>query len=181
MKASVCSSLLPGKLLVIAVAVLVSTSGLAETAKGSPKASISQTVDRSEIAVYYSRPGVRGRVIWGELVPYGEIWRAGANAKTNLDFSDDVVIEGTAIPAGTYSFYIIATETEWTLIINSDWMGHGTDHNKSADVIRFKATPTDAPHEEWLRYGFENLEKNATTIYLHWGEKKVTFRVELAK
>ena len=181
MKTSVCSSLLLEKFLVIGAVVLVSATGVAETAKGSPKASVSQTVDRSEITVDYSRPGVRDRVIWGELVPYGEIWRAGANEKTNLDFSDDVVIEGMTIPAGTYSFYVIVTEKEWTLILNSDWMGHGTDHNESADILRFKVTPTDAPHEEWLRYGFENLEKNATTLYLHWGKKRVAFRIELAE
>ena len=120
---------------------------------------------------------MKGRVIWGELVPYGELWRAGANAKTAIDFSDDVVIEGKSIPAGTYSFYVLPEEDEWTLIFNSNWEGHGTKHDAPADVLRITVVPSDAPHEEWLRYGFEDLEDDAALVYLHWEKKKVSFRV----
>lgn len=163
----------------VALAWLFTASGLAEPAKGSPEASVIQVVGDSEITIDYSRPGVKGRAIWGGLVPYGEIWRAGANAKTAIDFEDDVVIEGKTIPAGTYSFYVLPEEDEWTLILNSNWEGHGTKHDKAADVLRFSVRPEDAPHEEWLRYGFDNLEDDACTIYLHWEKKKASFRVEV--
>lgn len=161
----------------VALVLLLSTPGFAEPAKGSPEASVIQVIGDTEITIDYSRPGVKGRVIWGELVPYKEIWRAGANAKTAFDFEDDVVIEGKTISAGTYSFYVLPEEDKWTLILNSNWEGHGTKHDEEADVIRFTVTPEDAPHEEWLRYGFEALEDEAATIYLHWEKKRVSFRV----
>lgn len=167
--------------LAIAMASLGSASTLAEPAKGSPEAEVFQVIGDSEITITYSRPGVKGRVIWGDLVPYGKIWRAGANDKTAIEFSDDVVIEGEKIPAGIYSFYVLPEEDEWTLILNANWEGHGTDHDADADVLRFKVTPEDAPHEEWLRYGFDTLENEACTLYLHWEKKKASFRVEIAQ
>ena len=154
---------------------------MGEPAKGSPGATVTQTVGGVEIDIDYSRPGVKGREVWGGLVPYGEVWRAGANDKTTIEFGEDVIIAGTRVPAGVYSFYAIPTESEWTLILNSDWLGHGTDHNESADVLRFAVTPLDAPHEEWLRYGFEDIEDNAVTLYLRWEKKKVAFRVEIPR
>lgn len=163
------------------IVISLSAPAFAEPAKGSPEASVDQVVGRSEITIDYSRPGVKGRVIWGELVPYEKLWRAGANDKTAIDFKHDVVISGTTIPAGTYSFYILPEEDEWTLIFNSNWEGHGTRHDEAADVLKIEVTPTDAPHEEWLHYGFDDLEDEAVTIYLHWEKKKVSFRVEVPK
>ena len=164
---------------VCVVMILGAMAAVAEPAKGSPEASTWQAVGSSAITIDYSRPGVKGRVIWGELVPYGELWRAGANAKTAIDFEDDVIIEGKTIPAGAYSFYVLPEKDEWTLILNSNWEGHGTKHDETADVLRFTVTPVDAPHEEWLRYGFEDLENEAVTAYLHWEKKKVSFRIEV--
>lgn len=163
----------------LALTWLLPVTSLAEPAKGSPDAEVFQVVGDSEITITYSRPGVKGRVIWGELVPYGKIWRAGANDKTAIEFEDDVVINGEAIPAGIYSFYVLPEENEWTLILNSNWEGHGTEHDQDADVLRFTVKPEDAPHEEWLRYGFDDLEDAACTIYLHWEKKKASFRVEI--
>ncbi len=167
--------------IVIAVALFVALPAMAEPAKGSPEASVWQAIGDTAITIDYCRPGVKGRVIWGDLVPNGEIWRAGANAKTAFDFDDDVVIAGKTIPAGTYSFYVLPEDGEWTLILNSNWEGHGTKHDADADVLRFSVTPADAPHEEWLRYGFEELEDEAAMIYLHWEKKKASFRVEVAE
>ncbi len=165
--------------LCLSFAALSIQPGFAEPAKGSPEASVWQAVGSSAITIDYCRPGVKGRVIWGELVPYGELWRAGANAKTAIDFEDEVIIDGKTIPAGAYSFYVLPEKDEWTLILNSNWEGHGTKHDETADVLRFTVTPVDAPHEEWLRYGFEDLEDEAVTAYLHWEKKKVSFRIEV--
>ena len=76
---------------------------------------------------------------------------------------------------------MLPEEDGWTLIFNSNWEGHGTDHDVDADVLRFTVKPEDAPHEEWLRYGFEGLENEACTVYLHWEKKRAAFRVELAE
>jgi len=174
------SALSTGKKFAVLCALLTqSATAYTEPAKGSPAASVSQSIDDAVISVEYSRPGVRGRVIWGQLVPYDEVWRAGANDKTSIEFSDDVVIEGKKIPAGIYSLFILVTEDDWTVILNSDWMGHGTDYDEAKDVIRFVVSPSDVSHEEWLRYGFESLESDAVTLYLHWERKKIRFHINL--
>jgi len=158
--------------------LFVAAPAFAEPAKGSPEAEVFQVIGDTEITITYSRPGVKGRVIWGELVPYGEIWRAGANDKTAIEFGSDVVIAGKTIPAGIYSFYILPEKEEWTLILNTNWEGHGTEYDADADILRITVTPEDAPHEEWLRYGFDQLENEACVVYLHWEKKKASFRIE---
>ncbi|MEX2016824.1 MAG: DUF2911 domain-containing protein, partial [Candidatus Hydrogenedentales bacterium] len=158
---------------------LITAAHASEPAEGSPEASVMQVVGGGEMRIDFSRPGVKGRTIWGDIVPYGKVWRAGANDKTAFAFEDDVVISGRLLPPGKYSFYAIPEQEQWTLIFNSDWEGHGTEHTEDADVLRFTVTPAEAPHEEWLRYGFDALEDNAATIYLHWADKWVAFRVEI--
>lgn len=170
----------PARIFCLLLLGVVSAHTYAEPASGSPEATVTQVVGESEIHIDYSRPGVRGRKIWGDLVPFGKVWRAGANDKTAIKFEEDVIIAGKQLPQGTYALYAIPTEWDWTLILNSDWEGHGTDHNTDADVHRFTVTPTQAPHEEWLRYGFDKLEDNAAEIYLQWETKKVSFRFEYA-
>jgi hypothetical protein len=160
------------RIAVFAAALAISLTSYAEPADGSPDAEVFQVVGETGITVTYSRPGVKGRVIWGELVPYGTMWRAGANEKTAFEFEDDVVINGETLEAGIYSFYVLPEEDEWTLIFNSNWEGHGAEHDETADVLRFTVTPQAAPHEEWLRYGFEELENEACTAYLHWENKE---------
>ena len=164
----------------IAIALALSTPAFAGApAEGSPEASIMQVVGGGEMRIDYSRPGVKGRTVWGDLVPYGKVWRAGANDKTAFHFEDAVVIDGRILPRGDYSFYAIPEAEKWTLIFNSDWEGHGTEHTEEADVLRFTVAPEDAPHEEWLRYGFDGLEDKAATAYLHWADKRVSFRIEI--
>ncbi|MEK7793344.1 MAG: DUF2911 domain-containing protein [Candidatus Hydrogenedentota bacterium] len=168
----------------IAIALLLAMATLkaaAEPAQGSPEAYVSQVIGESDFSVTYSRPGVRGRAVWGDLVPWGEVWRAGANDKTVILFEEDVVITGQRVPKGKYSFYVIPErDAEWTLILNSDWEGHGTEHTVEADVLRWKATPTTVAHEEWLRYDFDALENTGATIYLQWETKRIEFRFEFA-
>ena len=84
----------------------------------SPKATVSQTVGLTDITITYCRPGVKGRVIWGGLVPYDQVWRTGANEATTITFSDEVTIEGTKLPAGTYGLFTIPGKDEWTVIFN---------------------------------------------------------------
>ncbi|MBP9212334.1 MAG: DUF2911 domain-containing protein [Bacteroidetes bacterium] len=144
----------------------------------SPYASLSQTVGVTEIGVMYHRPGVKGREVWNKLVPYNQVWRAGANNATIFSFSDDVTINGTVLKAGKYSFFTIPTEKEWTIIFNSaadQWGAYNYDSSKN--VLAFRVTPEQAPHEEWLSYSFSDLGMSSAKVTLRWEKLAVAFTV----
>jgi len=150
----------------------------------SPYAETLQRIGIYDVKVTYHRPGVKGREIWNtNIVPYGGDpmpWRAGANENTVFEFESDVLIEGEELAAGKYGFHIIPTEAEWTLIFSNDSSGWGSFRYKEEnDALRVQVTPVDAAHEEWLRYGFEDLTADSATAYLHWEEKKIPFSIAL--
>lgn len=145
------------------------------------------------LTIEYHRPGVKGREVWGgisdnpatgRIVPHNGTprpWRAGANEATTFETSHDVLIEGQALPAGKYALFMIPTDGDWTLIFNAKPVQWGSfRHIAEDDVLRVEVSPVEAPHQEWLVYGFEDLADTAATAYLRWEKKKVTFRVELA-
>ena len=154
-----------------------------EEARPSPAATVKQVVGVTPITIEYSSPGVKGRTIWGDLVPYGENWRAGANEKTTWTFEEDVEIGGEALEAGTYGFYIVPKEEgAWELVWNTNAAGSPMQWDASQDAIRVEVTPEDAPMRERLAYGFDNFtdEKPYTAIaYLHWEEKKLPVEIEM--
>ena len=146
----------------------------------------------TDITIEYSRPGVKGRKIWGELVPYGMApgnryskdqpypWRAGANENTTIEFNKDLLIEGNKLPAGKYGIHMIPSEEDWTIIFsakNDAWGSYA--YNQEEDALRIKVTPEKAPHQEWLRYGFDDLAGTSATAFLHWEELKVPFKISL--
>ena len=103
----------------------------------SPNGELGQTIGTTVIKADYSRPGVKGREIWGKLVPYNEVWRAGANDATMISFSSDVSIDGKKLAAGTYSFFILPTTNEWTFIFNGEPKQWGAfNYKKEKDVLR---------------------------------------------
>ena len=109
----------------------------------SPACTLKQRVGLTDIQVEYSRPGVKDRTIFGGIVPYGQVWRTGANQATKLTFSTPVKLEGHEIPAGTYALFTIPGENEWTIIINKNASQWGAfQYNEKDDVVRFKVTPT---------------------------------------
>jgi tetratricopeptide (TPR) repeat protein len=156
----------------------------------SPQATVSQNVGFAKITIDYSRPGVKDREIWGELVPYGLApnafgngkpmpWRAGANENTTITLSHPAKIAGKDIAAGTYSIHMIVQEDEWTIILNSDSQSWGSFfYEEGNDVMRFKVKPQEAHFEEWLMYGFDNITMESCQAYLHWGKMKVPFKIE---
>ncbi len=153
----------------VAAAVTIETPPPAKDARVSPAASVQQTLGITDVAVTYSRPGVKGRVIWGKLVPYNEVWRAGANEATTVSFSDDVTIDGNRLPAGTYGFFILPTEKEWTFIFNSVPNQWGAfKYNKDKDVLRVTTTPVATPDQEWMEYRVDPLKSNEGTLTLSW-------------
>ena len=170
----------------------------------SQKASVAQTVGVTDITITYSRPGVKGRKIWGDppagspagtatlddarsrakdapLVPYGHVWRAGANEATLFEVSDNVMINGQPLPAGRYSLHTIPGREEWTIIFNKDdgqWGSFTYDEKK--DVIRIKVKPQMlAESQEWLRYDFDPVTENTAQVNLRWEKVSVPFTVEV--
>jgi hypothetical protein len=148
--------------------------------QASPAAQISQKVGLTDVSVEYSRPSMRGRKIFGELVTYGEVWRTGANAATILTFSTDVKIEGNDIPAGSYALYSIPGKTEWTMILSSNiklWGAVG--YSDVDDVLRFKVKPGKTGQKyETMEINFVDITDTGSTIALKWENTRVKFRIE---
>ena len=146
----------------------------------SPAASFTQRVGVTDISMDYSRPGVKGRKIWGDLVPFDQVWRAGANASTKIEFSTDVMIEGKTVKAGKYALYIIPTEAEWTFIISSYVDGWGVDkYTEESDVVRVKANTASTPMTENMLFSIDQIKSNSAVLSLSWEEVKVGFTIEM--
>jgi len=186
-----------GLVVVLTVGFAVSNSAFAQEKKvrASLPASVSQTLGvDSEITFDYSRPGVKERKIWGELVPYGLSpgnkyskekpfpWRAGANEKTTITVGSDVLVDGKPLPAGKYSIHMIPSEKDWIVIFNKVSEGWGSyDYDEAEDALRVKVTPVEAPFEEWMRFGFDDLAGTSAVAFLQWEKLKVPFTIALAE
>jgi hypothetical protein len=144
----------------------------------SQAATVSQTVGLTEITVTYHRPRVQGREIWGKVVPYGEVWRAGANENTTIAFSTPVEVEGHVLPAGSYGFHTLPSAGAWQLIFSSVDTNWGSfSYDPTEDVLRVEVTPQAAPHEEALAYTFDDATARETTLALRWERLRVPFRI----
>ncbi len=145
----------------------------------SPNAWVSQMVGVTKISITYSRPGVKGREIWGKLVPYGEVWRSGANENTTISFSTPVKVEGHELPAGTYGLQTIPTANDWTIIFSKDANEWGAFSYKQADdALRVQAKPQPAEFRERMAFEFDDVTDTSAKIVLHWEKLKVPFTVE---
>jgi len=165
------------------LALAIATSAFAQqqmrTPRPSPSASLTQTVGITDITIKYSRPGVKGRGIWGALVPYDKVWRTGANEATTISFSDDVSINGQNLSKGTYSLHTIPGASEWTFIFNSvadQWGSYSYDAAK--DVLRVKAKPERAEFREWMGFEVPELTTDTAKIALRWENLSVPFTVD---
>lgn len=149
-----------------------------ELPQPSPWAQVSQKFGLATTTVTYSRPSMKGRKVFGGLVPYGEIWRTGANKATELKVEGTVMINNQKLEAGAYSLFTIPGETEWTIIINKNtelWGAGG--YNKDEDAMRFTVKPTVAPATESFTIGFSNVKDNSITLDLQWETTKVSFNI----
>lgn len=148
----------------------------------------------TDINISYSRPGVKGRKIWGDLVPYGLApgtkeskgnpfpWRGGANECTTIEFNKDVSINGNKLPAGKYSMQFIPSKEKWTVIFNKNTKLWGSfEYDKKDDVLRINVTPIKVPFQEWLSYGFDDLAGTSCTAYLMWEKLKIPFKISTAE
>ena len=148
----------------------------------SPNASISQTIGVTKVTISYGRPGVKGRKIWGELVPYGEVWRTGANEATAISLTRNVTIEGQELPAGTYALFTIPNEDEWTIIFNKNPKQWGAfDYDPRLDALRVKVKPEPADHKEWMSFSFMDLSANSAKLVLRWEKLAVPLKIQVAE
>lgn len=171
------------------IAVMVSVPAKAqlpvslELPRVSPLETRSITIGFTEIGFEYSSVAVRDREIWGGLVPYGEIWRTGANKNTVFMVSDDVLINGEALPAGEYGFHTIPGEDSWTLIFSNFSDAWGSFfYDESEDALRVEVTPEEMNSTyEWMKFSFGNYTDTSVDMSLKWAGLKVPFTVTVPR
>ena len=144
----------------------------------SPNAKVSQMVGLTEVALEYSSPAVRGRKIWGGLVPYGKLWRMGANAATKLTVSKDVTIGGTPVPAGAYSLHTIPGQQSWTVIVNKNPTAQTREYKPELDVVRLTVKPKAMGARERLVFVFADTTESATSLDLEWAGQRVSIPIK---
>jgi hypothetical protein len=192
---------------IIALLFLAAQSAPAQvrTPRPSQKASIMQTIGVTDVTITYSRAGVKGRKIWGDplpsqeakgeatlddqnarpkdapIVPWGHAWRTGANEATQFVVTDDVLINGQKLPAGSYSLHTVPSKDEWTIIFNSvanQWGSFSYDATK--DTLRVKVKPEWVnENQEWLAYSFDPVTDNTAQVNIRWEKVRVPFKVEV--
>lgn len=156
------------------LALIFSIAAIAQEKKpASPPAKAEGTIDGIKVTVDYSAPSAKGRKIMGELVPYGKVWRTGANATTAIEFSGDVKVEGKALAKGKYGLYTIPGETEWTIIINKVATGSPYDYSDKQDALRVTVKPGKTKSfVETFNIAVEN-----NNVVLAWENTSVSFKV----
>lgn len=148
--------------------------------KQSPRASVSQTVGLTTIALTYDRPAVNGREIWGALVPFDTVWRAGANENTVLDFSSPVRVGGHAVEAGRYGLHMIPTRGDWTIILSRQANAWGSfSYDPKEDALRFSARPEPGDMHERLAYTFDDPTDSSVVLTLRWEKLAVPFPIDV--
>lgn len=151
-----------------------------EIPRASQQASITQTIGTTDITVDYHRPGVKGRAIWGSLVPFDQPWRMGANEATTITFSGPVKFEGQEVPAGKYSLFAIPGKDRWTIVVNKDpnqWGAYGYDQSK--DQLRATVSPMKAPLTEWMRFTIDPVAPDSALVTLNWETVAVPMRIDV--
>ena len=137
-----------------------------------------QTIGLATITIQYHRPLVGGREIMGKTVPYGKVWRAGANENTTIAFSDDVTIEGKPLPAGTYGLHMIPDKEQWTVIFSKNSTSWGSfSYDEKEDALRVTAKPKSSEMVETLTYTFDDVKPDSAVAMLRWEKTAVPFRV----
>ncbi len=148
--------------------------------RASQKAVVTQTIGTTELSVTFHRPGVKGRAVWGALVPWNEPWRTGANEATRFSASTDVTVEGQPLPAGSYAMVTIPTADSWTVIFSRQtdmWGAFG--YKPDQDQLRVTVKPVPAEHQEWMSFAFDEAAPGSTTLSLRWEKLRVPIRIDV--
>ena len=146
----------------------------------SQRAEIAQRIGITDITINYHRPLAKDRKVWGDLVPYGKVWRAGANENTTITFSDPVMIEGKPLDKGTYGLHMIPTADEWTIIFSKNSTSWGSfTYDQTEDALRVNVKPMPADTHNALTYDFDQLKPDSAVVELEWEKLAVPFKVSV--
>src|SRR5713226_2557736 len=146
----------------------------------SQRGTVSQRIGLTDVSITYHRPEVGGREIWGKIVPYGKVWRAGANENTTITFSDDVTVEGKPLAAGTYGLHAIPDKDQWTIIFSKNSTSWGSfSYDEKEDALRVSVKPQAADFREALTYTFEEVKPDSAAATLRWEKLAVPFHISV--
>jgi len=146
----------------------------------SQQAQVSQRIGITDITIDYHRPLVNDRKVWDGLVPYGKVWRAGANMNTTITFSDPVMIEGKPLEKGTYGLHMIPNADQWTIIFSKNSTSWGSfTYDEKEDALRVTVKPKAADMHNALTYDFDDLQKDSAVVELEWEKVAVPFKVSV--
>lgn len=170
--------------LIVFAIFLTSLTAWAQTELKKPEASqaakVSQRIGLTDIEISYHSPLTKGRTVWGDLVPYGKVWRAGANENTSISFSTDVKVGGKNLLAGTYGLHMIPEKDAWTIIFSKNYYSWGSFfYTEAEDALRIKVTPQTCEMQDWLGYYFSNPTASSVTFELRWEKLRVPVLVEV--
>lgn len=172
------------KLLVLSVAMFLAVFSInaqdLKTPRPSPMAKVSQEFALGEISLDYSRPSVKGRTVFGDLVPYGKMWRTGANYSTKITVTDIIQIEGNKVEPGTYAIYTIPGKDKWEIMLYSDLKlgGNVAKYDKAKEVLRFSVTPTAVTEKvETFTINLADLRDNSATLEMVWENTRVPIKI----
>ncbi len=146
----------------------------------SQRATVTQRIGLTDITIAYHEPLVGGRELWGKIVPYGKVWRAGANENTTISFSDDVSVEGKPLPAGTYGLHTVPDEDKWTVIFSKNATSWGSfSYDEKEDALRVDVKPQPAEFREALTYTFDDIKPESAAATLRWEKLAVPFHISV--
>lgn len=165
-----------------AVIISKTSPGATDTIKKSTKAYVENKIGPARFTIHYHSPAVRDRVIWGGLVPYDQVWVAGAHEATSIESDQDFMIDNKKIPAGKYAFFTIPGKEEWTIIINKNWKQHLADEYKQEDdLLRMKIKPDSLDYkQERLMYDIDQRSQKEGNILFMWEKLKLVIPVRIA-
>lgn len=169
------------RIFLMAGAALLCTAAFSQDLpKPSPMGEIEQMVGLTEVEIEYSRPGVKDRTIFGDLVPYGEMWRTGANKASKISFSTDVKINGKDLIAGDYAIFTIPGKESWEIMFNTNLEQYGTgNYQDSEESLRISSKPSKVPFTETFTFDIGNITDNSAQICMIWEETRVCFDMEV--
>jgi len=168
-----------------ALAATCSLAGLAaaqqlDLPRPSPNAKVTQSLGLTDVTVDYSCPGVKGRAVWGTVVPYDKLWRTGANSATKVTFSKDATVGDKAVPAGTYSLFTIPGKASWTVILNRNATASTDEYKQADDLLRLTVTPTAIAPRERLAFVFSDFGDAGGNLDLEWEKLRVSIPIKVS-
>lgn len=152
-----------------------------DTIKGSIPSEATGSIGSATFHISYHAPGVKGRILWGGLVPYDQVWVTGAHMATSVEFDKSLLIGTTEVPAGKYALFTIPGREEWTVIINKNWEQHLTDdYDQKEDILRLNVkSSVQNPHQERLKYDVKSISETEGTINISWDKLVIALPVKV--